>query len=341
MNLFLRKLIISFCIIPFLFSCQKEKQNQYVLDGMVQGSYYHIVYYSTETENKNISKDIDSIFLIIHNSVSLWAKSSIINKVNNNIDVQLDSIFIDCYNSSKRISELTSGALDCTVGGLVEIYGFSSKNKEKLSDKLIDSLREYVNYKNIRVEDKKLIKKYNQTKIDFNAIAQGYTTDKVSNYFLSKGIENFIVDIGGEVRANGKKDNGSFWHCAIEQPSDSSSSESKFNVYIDLKNNSIATSGNYRTYYIDEKGVKKSHTIDPKTGRSVNHSLLSVSVIAKNATIADGLATSFMVMGLEKSKEFLIKHQEIQAYFIYSDSNNKLQTYLTPNLKLSALNKIK
>ena len=308
---------------------------------MVQGSYYHIVYYSTETENKNISKDIDSIFLIIHNSVSLWAKSSIINKVNNNIDVQLDSIFIDCYNSSKRISELTSGALDCTVGGLVEIYGFSSKNKEKLSDKLIDSLREYVGYKDIKIENKRLIKKYNQTKIDFNAIAQGYTTDKVSNYFLSKGIENFIVDIGGEVRANGKKDNGSFWHCAIEQPSDSSSSESKFNVYIDLKNNSIATSGNYRTYYIDEKGVKKSHTIDPKTGRSVNHSLLSVSVIAKNATIADGLATSFMVMGLEKSKEFLIKHQEIQAYFIYSDSNNKLQTYLTPNLKLSALNKIK
>ena len=310
MNLFLRNLIISFCIIPFLFSCQKEKQNQYVLDGMVQGSYYHIVYYATESQNQNLSKDIDSIF-------------------------------IDCYNSSNKISELTSGALDCTVGGLVEIYGFSSKNKEKLSDKLIDSLREYVGYKDIKIENKRLIKKYNQTKIDFNAIAQGYTTDKVSNYFLSKGIENFIVDIGGEVRANGKKDNGSFWHCAIEQPSDSSSSESKFNVYIDLKNNSIATSGNYRKYYIDDKGVKKSHTIDPKTGRSVNHSLLSVSVIAKNATSADGFATSFMVMGLEKSKEFLIKHQEIQAYFIYSDSNNKLQTYLTPNLKLSTLNKIR
>ena len=338
MNSYLKSLIVSLCIIPLLFSCQKGKPDKFTLDGMVQGSYYHIVYYATQTQNESVKKDIDSIFSKVDNSISLWVKGSLINKVNNNIDVEIDSIFIDCYKHSHEVSELTSGAFDCTVGGLVEIYGFAAKNRQKVTDKQVDSLLQYVGYKNIRLENKRLIKKYKQTKLDFNAIAQGYTTDLVTNYFLKKGIKNFIVDVGGEVRANGKKENGKLWRCAIEQPSDSSDAERKFNSYIELNNNSVVTSGSYRKYYIDEKGEKKSHTIDPKTGKSVTHSLLSVSVIASNATIADGLATSFMVMGLEKSKEFLKLHPNIKAYFIYSEGKTKYKTYATSNLNIIKLN---
>lgn len=338
MDSFLKNLTISLCIIPFLFSCQKEKPNQFILDGMVQGSYYHIVYYATQAQNERVKKDIDSIFSKVDNSISLWVEGSLINKINNNIDVEVDSIFIDCYNHSHEVSELTSGAFDCTVGGLVEVYGFAAKNRQKVTDKQVDSLLKYVGYKNIRLENKRLIKKYKQTKLDFNAIAQGYTTDLITNYFLKKGIKNFIVDVGGEVRANGKKENGKLWRCAIEQPSDSLDAERKFNSYIELDNNSVVTSGSYRKYYIDEQGEKKSHTIDPKTGKSVTHSLLSVSVIASNATIADGLATSFMVMGLEKSKEFLRLHTNLKAYFIYSDSKTKYKTYATSNLHIIKFN---
>lgn len=332
MNSFLKPLIVNLLILPFFISCQKEKSAEYTLDGMVQGSYYHIVYYATEKENQTVKQDISNLFSQIDKSVSLWNKESIINQVNDNKNPLLDSIFIDCFNKSQEISILTFGNLDCTVGALVEKYGFVAKNRETITQKQIDSLLKYVGYKNLRIEKQKLIKKYSQTKIDFNAIAQGYTTDEVSKYFLSKGIQNFIVDVGGEVRANGEKENGKNWRCAIEQPSDSLNAERKYNTYIELKNNSIVTSGNYRKYYIDENGIRKSHTIDPFNGKSVDHSLLSVSVVSQNATLADGLATAFMVMGLEKSKEFLSKHPKLKVHFIYWQ-DNQYKTYTTKNLE--------
>lgn len=332
MNLYLKPLIVSLLIIPFIISCQKEKPSEYTLDGMVQGSYYHIVYYATQTQNQTIKQDITNIFSQIDKSVSLWHKESIINQVNDNKNPTLDTIFIECFNKSQEISALTLGNLDCTIGALVEKYGFAAKNREQITQTQIDSLLKYVGYKNLRIENQKLIKKYSQTKIDFNAIAQGYTTDKISEYLLSQNIESFIVDVGGEVRANGKKENGKLWRCAIEQPSDSIDSERKYNTYLELKNNSIVTSGNYRKYYIDESGTRKSHTISPFNGKSVDHSLLSASVVAQDATLADGLATAFMVMGLEKTKEFLIKHPHLKAHLIYWE-NNQFQTYTTENLK--------
>lgn len=336
MTKFLKSVLVSSLCSLLLFSCSKQKE-EYVFDGMVQGSYYHIAFYATEQERDEAKTGIDSIFKAIDASISLWHQNSLINRVNKNQAVELDSIFIDCFNASQKISQETDGSLDCTVGGLVSAYGFATKQRVKLTQRQTDSLLQYVGYRNVRIEGRKLIKKYPQTQLDFNAIAQGYTTDKVSAYFLGHGINSFIVDVGGEVRAQGKKADGALWRCAIEKPAKNAESEQQYSSYVELDNNSIVTSGSYRKYFIDEKGVRHSHTIDPKTGSSVQHSLLSVSVITKTATEADGLATAFMVMGVEKSKEYLAKHTSIQAFFISAGKNNTYSTYKTPKLKVIEL----
>lgn len=300
---------------------------------MTQGSYYHIVYLATDKQNETVKEDINRLFSQIDNSLSLWNEKSLINKINNNQNPNLDSLFIDCFNWSQKISQFSGGYLDCTVGLLVEKYGFAKKEKQNISQETIDSLLQFVGYKNVRIENNKILKTYPQTKIDLNAIAQGYTTDKISWLLKSKGINNFIVDVGGEVRASGKKEKGENWLCGIEQPAKDSDSERSYKTYLELQDQSIVTSGSYRKYYTDSLGNRRSHAIDPFTGKSVEHNLLSVSVVDSSATFCDGLATAFLVMGLDKSKEFLSKHPNLKAHFIYFE-DNQYKTYTTPNLKL-------
>lgn len=300
---------------------------------MTQGSYYHIVYLATDKQNETVKEDINRLFSQIDNSLSLWNEKSLINKINNNQNPNLDSLFIDCFNWSQKISQFSGGYLDCTVGLLVEKYGFAKKEKQNISQETIDSILQFVGYKNVRIENNKILKTYPQTKIDLNAIAQGYTTDKISWMLKSKGINNFIIDVGGEVRASGKKEKDKNWLCGIEQPAKDSDSERSYKTYLELQDQSIVTSGSYRKYYTDSLGNRRSHAIDPFTGKSVEHNLLSVSVVDSSATFCDGLATAFLVMGLDKSKEFLSKHPNLKAHFIYFE-DNQYKTYTTPNLKL-------
>ena len=313
------------------------------MDGLVQGTYYHIVFYAQDTTG--IKQDIKRIFADIDSSLSLWVENSTVNKINRNEEAVLDDIFIANFNAAMKFSSLTNGAFDITVGGLVRKHGFANKNREKLTDSQIDSLLQFVGYKNISIKDKKLIKKFPQTTLDFNAIAQGYTSDTVASYFRSRNIHSFIVDVGGEVMCGDKKPGNAKWSVGIEQPpaQDNNSdtgkggnnetnyyNERKTQQIIYLENESVVTSGNYRKFYI-ENGVKYSHTIDPKTGKPVTHSLLSASVIAKDATTADALATAFMVMGLKKAQQFLDVHKEYAAYLIYSDKEGNMQTWQSNN----------
>ncbi|MBP1644878.1 MAG: thiamine biosynthesis protein [Bacteroidetes bacterium] len=314
-------------------SCNSNTPKKYTLDGMTQGSYYHIVYLATDKQNETVKEDINRLFSQIDNSLSLWNEKSLINKINNNQNPNLDSLFIDCFNWSQKISQFSGGYLDCTVGLLVEKYGFAKKEKQNISQETIDSILQFVGYKNVRIENNKILKTYPQTKIDLNAIAQGYTTDKISWMLKSKGINNFIIDVGGEVRASGKKEKDKNWLCGIEQPAKDSDSERSYKTYLELQDQSIVTSGSYRKYYTDSLGNRRSHAIDPFTGKSVEHNLLSVSVVDSSATFCDGLATAFLVMGLDKSKEFLSKHPNLKAHFIYFE-DNQYKTYTTPNLKL-------
>ena len=323
-------LIVFFVFITFccLVGCVKQKK-RIVLDGMVQGTYYHIVLYSEDTTC--IQQDIKRMFAQIDSSLSLWEENSIVNRVNRNENVVLDDIFITNFVFSQKFSKLTDGAFDITVGDLVRKYGFANKNREKLTPYQVDSLLQFVGYENLTVKNKKIIKKFPQTKLDFNAIAQGYTSDIIASYFKKRNIHSFIVDIGGEVVCGEKKPNNQKWAVGIERPNENSSIyERKTQQIIYLTNKSVVTSGNYRKFYVED-GVKYSHTINPKTGKPVTHTLLSASVIADDAITADALATAFMVMGIKGTQEFLKSHTDYAVYLIFSDTQGNIKTWQSNN----------
>jgi thiamine biosynthesis lipoprotein len=297
--------------------------------GYAQGTTFSIKFFA-QTDSAKLKHGIDFILSEINHTASTYDSNSIISRVNSNQDVELNYDFIKIFNKSQEVSDSTNGCFDVTVGQLVRRWGFGFKNKSLPTKQEVDSLLKFVDYKTLSLKGNRLIKKYPETNIDFNAIAQGYTVDLVAEYLLKNRCSNFIVEIGGEVRANGAKQGEKPWVVGIEKPAPNDSSEQAIQLKLNLNNQSISTSGNYRKYFIKD-GVKYSHTIDPKTGYPVHHSLLSVSIIADDCTTADAYCTAFMVMGIDGSKEFLKHHPRIEAYFIYSDSTNSNQVYFTPN----------
>lgn len=327
------KKIIVFTIATILLSaCNQKKPLQLVkFNGEAQGTYYAITYYDENATN--YQPQIDSILKEFDKCASLWEKNSIICRVNkNDSTVFLDSNFIDIFNKSMKISEETYGLFDITVGQLVNAWGFGFENRSKLNQHKVDSLLKYIGYKTVHLENGKLIKENPLTKIDFNAIAQGYSSDILAKFLESKGITNYLIDVGGEVLGKGSKPDKSNWTVGIEKPAKNAGDERILEAKVKLLNKALATSGNYRKYY-EEDGKRFAHTIDPKTGYPVQHTLLSASVLANECWEADAYATAFMVMGLEKGIEFLKNHKNIEAYFIYSDENGNLKTFTSEGLK--------
>jgi thiamine biosynthesis lipoprotein len=214
---------------------------------------------------------------------------------------------------------------------LVNSWGFVFTKKTTQDSIKIDNLLHFVGYKMLKLEGNKIIKAKPGIKIDFNAIAQGYTVDVLANYLESKGINNYLVELGGELKAKGKKENED-WKVGIDKP-DEKASERKLEAVINLKNKALATSGNYRKFY-EEGGQKFSHIINPKTGYPAQQNLLSVTVIANDCITADAYATAFMVMGLKKSIRFLEDNKDLklEVYFIY-DENGNWKTYASESLK--------
>jgi thiamine biosynthesis lipoprotein len=324
--------LVLFLMSLALISCNRKKELQLVkFNGEAQGTYYSITYYAEDATNYQIQ--IDSILKAFDKSVSLWEPTSVICRVNNNDStVILDSIFVDIFNKSMRICKETDGNFDITVGQLVNAWGFGFESRSKLNQHKVDSLLKFIGYENVELKNGNLTKNNPNIKIDFNAIAQGYSVDVISIFLESKGILNYLIDVGGEVLGKGSKPDASKWMVGIEKPTQHAEDERVLEAKIELFNRALATSGNYRKYY-EENGVRYSHTIDPRTGYPVKHSLLSASVVANNTWEADAYATAFMVMGLEKTKEFLSKNKNIEAYLIYSDEEGRNKTYLTSGLK--------
>lgn len=297
------------------------------LMGEAQGTYYAITYY--DNEQRDFQFEIDSILRGFDQSVSLWVPGSIISRVNQNDSlVELDDYFVQNFMLAKKIATKTNGAFDLTVGSLVRAWGFGFDAEKKADEKIIDSILQFTGYENVFIEKGRVVKKDHRTSFDFNAIAQGYSVDLIGEYLEDRGIDNYLVDIGGEVKGKGRKPDGSYWKVGIERPAQNQSDQRDLKVVISVQNKSVATSGNYRKFY-EENGVRYSHTINPKTGYPVQHSLLSVSVLAGNTAVADAYATAFMVMGLEKSKEYLEDKKELEVFFIYSDENGDYQTFAT------------
>jgi thiamine biosynthesis lipoprotein len=325
-------LLFGSAIITGFFSCNPVATEQLVkFSGEAQGTYYSVTYYSSS--GQNYQQDIDSILNAFDQSVSVYKDSSIISRINNNdTTVIADNIFVDIFNHAKEVSDKTGGAFDMTIGPLVNAWGFGTSPILKNDSASIDSLRTLVNYKTVRLSGQKVQKDNPGIRLDFNAIAQGYSVDIISRFLDEKGISAYLVDIGGEVYAKGHKPSGQRWRVGIEKPAQDMDASQQVKVIVELENEALSTSGNYRKYY-EKNGIRYSHTIDPSTGYPVTHTLLSVSVKAKNCWTADAYATAFMVMGLEKSKKFLEQEKDLDAYFIFSDQGGNMKSFATEGIE--------
>ena len=244
-----------------------------------------------------------------------------------------DRYFQEVFKKSIEISKNTGGLFDVTVGPLINAWGFGPGKQMKMDSLLVDSLRSFTGYHLVHLQGNKLIKEKPAVTLDFNAIAQGYTVDLLAGYLEEKGIVNYLVELGGEVKAKGKKDNNSYWRVGIDQPNEIYTTGRPLQAVVELKDGALATSGNYRKY-IEEDGKKYTHIINPKTGYPSKHNLLSATVIASDCMTADAYATAFMVMGLETAKKFVSanKHLNLEVYFIY-DQNGKWETYASERVK--------
>jgi thiamine biosynthesis lipoprotein len=266
-------------------------------------------------------------------SLSPFNDTSIITHVNRNEDVVLDNLFLDVFRLAQKINEDTEGAFDITVAPLVNAWGFGFKNGVNPDAKAIDSLRQVVGFQKVRLENNKVVKFDPRVMLDCSAIAKGYGVDVVANLLRKYGIKNFMVEIGGEVVTSGVNPERMPWRIGVTKPTDDSLSvNNELQTVINVTDKAMATSGNYRNFYY-KGGRKYAHTIDPKTGYPVQHSILSATVITDDCATADAYATSFMVLGMEKARLVLDRHPEMMAYFIYSDDSGQNQVWFSPSLK--------
>lgn len=313
-----------------LASCGKQPE-KVVLQGLAQGSYYAVTYY--DEQNRNFQREIDSIFHAVDMSVNLWVDSSIISKVNRNEEVALDSIFIDNFNIAQEAARLSDGYFDPTISPIVAAWGFSYKSGDSLTPQLIDSLRQLVDYRNIRIENGKVVKENPAMTLDFNAIAQGYTSDLIARFLESRGVKIFLVDTGGEIMARGEKPDGKPWIVGIEKPAENMDSERIVQTRIALCDKGLVTSGSTRKY-VERNGKRYSHCINPKTGYPVEHQLLSATVMAENSVWADALASICMVMGMELSLPLIQSMDGVEAYYIFVNDQNELETFATEGFRV-------
>ncbi|MGQ8335883.1 FAD:protein FMN transferase [Sunxiuqinia sp. A32] len=314
----------------FLASCNPTKS--YVSNqGAIYGTIYHLTYESPN--GKDVQDEIEVEMQKLNSSLSTYDPEAVISKVNKNEEVVLDDYFLTVFNRAMEISEITNGAFDITVAPMVNVWGFGFKNKEQVTQELIDSLKTITGYKKIHLKDGKVVKDHPNTMLDCSAIAKGYACDVVANFLREKGCENYMVEIGGEVVAYGENAKGKAWSIGISNPKDDEFLVNQsLKAVVKLPSKALATSGNYRNFYVED-GKKYAHTIDPKTGYPVQHSLLSSTVLADNCMTADAYATAFMVMGLEKSIELANSVEEIEVYFIYSDEDGNYKTYASNGFK--------
>lgn len=301
------------------------------IEGSAQGTTYHITYF--DSKNRDFQPEIEKILQDFDLSVSTYIPNSIISKINSNQkNVIVDKYFIACFNKAKEVWKNTDGAFDPTVYPLSNAYGFGPGKKQKIEKSKIDSMLQFVGFQLIKLKGNHVVKKDPRVALDFNAFAQGYSVDVVSDFLNSKGIMAYIVEIGGEVYAKGRKPDEKNWTIGIEKPIDNKESGNPLKAIVKLEDLAIATSGNYRRFIIED-GVKYVHHIDPKTGYPTKNNLLSASIFAKECISSDANATGVLVLGLEKAKIFLQQHPELQAYLIYSDEKGNYQVYETPGLK--------
>lgn len=318
----MKKLFALVCLASF-FCCTEEQPKNIKLSGPVFGTGFNIQYYSEDYTN--YAEQIDSLFNVVNQSLSTYIPDSDISKLNRNEITIIDNHFQSVFKASIAIYQQTEGAFDPTIGNVVNAWNFGAETNKFITDSTtIDSLMRFVGLNKVELI-KNNINKPIETYLEFNAIAKGYGIDVIADFLESKAIENYLVDIGGDLRVSGTNlESAKGWTVGIDDPNfDGTQSYSKV---ITLKDEAMATSGTYRKFKVDDNGNRYAHIINTKTGYPTKTNILSVSVIAADCMTADGYATAFQAMGIENATRFLELHQELKAYFIYEDQNKAFQT---------------
>jgi len=300
------------------FNNVHDGENYITVRGLAEGTSYSIIYH--DNRERDFSNDIIKLLAEYEKSMSVYDPDSVISKVNRNESTKVDKYFIEVFKKAKEINEQTNGYFDMSAEPLFKAWGFSFSQKRTLDDSEINELRKNIGMDKIKLKGKQVVKFSPYITLNGNAIAKGYSADIVAGFLEQKGVINYLVEIGGEIRVKGKNKEGNSWSIGIDRPFDGNLVPGQdMQAILKITDRGIATSGNYRQYYIDEKGQKVSHTIDPKTGYPVKHNLLSTTVVAGNAITADAIATAFMVMGVHEAMLLAEKLNDIEALFIYNE----------------------
>ena len=297
--------------------------------GLIFGTTYSVTYQYGE----DLQKEIEAELKKVDDEFSMFNSQSIVARLNNGEQPELSNDFIDVFKLARQVSEDTNGAFDITVAPLVNAWGFGFKHEQMPSKEQVDSLRELIGYRYVTLKDKNITMQKPGMMLDFSAIAKGYGVDVVARLLERHDIKNYMVEIGGEITTRGINPERVPWRIGVNKPSEDALNENhELQTILNVTDKSMATSGNYRNFYV-KGGKKYAHTIDPKTGYPVQHSLLSATVLTDRCAKADAYATSFMVLGMDGAKQILERHKELMAYLIYTDNKGNLSVWYSPSLK--------
>lgn len=321
------KLLFIPLVLLFL-SCQEQPKEYIKIEGTIFGTYYHIIY--QPGVKANLVNPITEALNKVDWSLSTYKDTSTISRFNNSEKgIVIDSLMKVVYIAGVDVYNNSNGAFDMTVGALVNEWGFGFKKRDSISDDKIKELLSHVGMNQVSLNGNQLLKKDSQIRLDAAAIAKGFGVDVVADVLKANGITNYMVEIGGEICVGGVNSKGVKWRVGIDKPIDDKLASSRpLQDIISISEVGLATSGNYRNFYIKD-GKKYAHTISPFTGYPVQHSLLSASIIAPNCMLADAYATACMVMGVDESMKMIEKLDGIEAYFIYADSEGNNQVKYT------------
>lgn len=319
------KITVLFFLSVLLVSCSSGKKKENYVYHQDSGEVFHTSYHIKYAYDRSLKSEILAELERFELSLNPFRDNSIITKINNNTPVKPDSMFMEVFNKAMEVSRMSEGKFDITASPLINAWGFGFKNMDSITPEIIDSLKEFVGYDKIMIDSEgNVTKTDSRVQLNTSAISKGYSCDLVARLFDKLEIENYMVEIGGEVVAKGVNDKGVCWRIGVDKPIDDSTGlQHELQTILSLGDKSLATSGNYRNYYL-KNGKKYAHTIDPQNGYPSEQDILGATVIADDCMTADAYATAFMASGLEKSKEIARKIPELHYYFIYVKPDSTL-----------------
>lgn len=332
-------IVVAIGLVALAMCRTKDAESHELSYHKLEGSVFHTIYHITYQGERDYHDEIKQLFKEFDSSLSMFNDTSIITRMNNcDTSVVANRYFRHVFTKAIEVSEATGGAFDITVAPLVNLWGFGFKNSDNVSQAAIDSILQFVGYKKVHLDEEGHLHKDDpRTIMDASSIAKGYMSDVVADFLREQGVENYMVEIGGEVALHGVNPKGSRWSIGINKPTDDSTQvNSELQDILYMSEGGVATSGNYRNFYYKD-GKKYAHTIDPHTGYPIQQDILSSTVIARDCMTADAYATAFMVLGKEKAMEVLAKDTTLMAYFIVdapdADGNGGYEIVYSPALE--------